>query len=265
MKIHPTAVIHPGAKPASDVEVGPYAVIEDHVVIGEGCRIMAGAHIKAFTTMGKSNIVHTGAVLGDLPQDLAFGDEESYLHIGDNNRFREHFTAHRGTKPGSATVIGNDCFFMVDSHVAHNCTIGDHVVMVNNALLAGYVEVGDHVTISGGCMVHQFVRIGRFAFMRGGSSTSRDVPPFCMLDGVHTVRGINLVGLQRAGFSKERIRAVKNAYAILFGTARNLSKAMERVEAEVPRTEDVVYLLEFIRSSNRGVAFGKKEGGARGD
>ncbi len=259
MKIHPTAVVHPDADLASDIEVGPYAVIEDHVSIGQGCRIMAGAHIKSFTTMGEGNMVHTGAVIGDLPQDLAFENRESYLQIGDNNRFREHFTAHRGTKPGSTTVIGNDCFFMVGSHVAHNCSIGDHVVLVNNALLAGYVEVEDHVTMSGGCLVHQFCRIGRFAFMRGGSSTSRDVPPFCMVDGIHTVRGINLVGLQRAGFSKDRIRALKNAFAMLFSSACNLSKAVERVQAEVPQTEDVVYLLEFIRASKRGVAAGKKE------
>lgn len=264
MLIDPAAVVSPDAELAADVEIGPFAVIERQVAIGKGCRIMAGAHIKAFTRLGTGNTVHTGAVLGDLPQDTAFSGAESYLVVGDHNRFREYATVHRGTKPGSTTVIGSHNFFMVNAHVAHNCRVGNHVIMVNNSALAGYVEVEDHATLSAGCMVHQFCRVGKYAFMRGLSGASRDVPPFCILDEIHVVRALNLVGLRRAGFSQERIRALRLSFEILFRSGTNLSHAAERVESEVPATDDVRYLLEFIRTAKRGVAVGKRGRNASG-
>ncbi|MBI4772722.1 MAG: acyl-ACP--UDP-N-acetylglucosamine O-acyltransferase [Deltaproteobacteria bacterium] len=258
MKVHPTAVIHEESSLGSDVEVGPYAVIEDHVVIGDHCRIMAGAHIKSYTTMGSYNTIHTGAVIGDLPQDLSFEGERSYVRIGDHNIFREHATVHRGTKPESVTTIGDHNFFMVNAHVAHNCSVGNHVIMVNNSSLAGHVEVQDSAMLSSLCLVHQFCRVGRHSLMRGAARTSKDVPPFCIVDGVHTVRALNLVGLQRAGFSEERIRSLKKSFSIVFRSGKRLSTALEEVEATVPQTPDVQHLLEFMRSSERGVAFGKK-------
>ena len=258
MKLHPTAVIHEESRLGSNVEVGPHAVIEDHVVIGDNCRIMAGAHIKSFTTMGSDNAVHTGAVIGDVPQDLSFGGERSYVRIGNHNVFREHATVHRGTTPESITTIGDHNFFMVNAHVAHNCSVGNKVVMVNNSSLAGHVEVEDSAMLSSCCLVHQFCRVGQYSLMRGASRTSKDVPPFCILDDVHTVRALNLVGLQRAGFSEERIRSLKKSFSILFRSGKKMSAALEEVETTVPLTEDVRYLLEFIRSSERGVAFGKK-------
>ena len=258
MKLHPTAVIHEESKLGSNVEVGPHAVIEEHVVIGDNCRIMAAAHIKSFTTMGADNTVHTGAVIGDVPQDLSFGGERSYVRIGNHNTFREHATVHRGTKPESVTSIGDRNFFMVNAHVAHNCTVGNQVVMVNNSSLAGHVEVENAAMLGSCCLVHQFCRVGRYSLMRGAAGTSKDVPPFCIVDGLHTVRALNLVGLQRAGFSAERIRSLKKSFSILFRSGKKRSVALEEVEATVPLTEDVRYLVEFIRSSERGVAFGKK-------
>jgi len=258
MKLHPTAVIHEESTLGSDVEVGPFAVIEEHVVIGDHCRIMAGAHIKAFTTMGSHNTVHTGAVIGDLPQDLSFEGQRSYVSIGSHNIFREHATVHRGTKAESATTIGDHNFFMVNAHVAHNCSVGNHVIMVNNSSLAGHVLVEDNAMLSSLCLVHQFCRVGRYSLMRGSARTSKDIPPFCIVDGVHTVRALNVIGLQRAGFSEERMRSLKKSFSILFRSGKRQVTALEEVETTVPQTPDVRHLVEFIRSSERGVAFGKK-------
>jgi UDP-N-acetylglucosamine acyltransferase len=164
---------------------------------------------------------------------------------------------HRGTKPGSATEIGSDNFLMATSHVGHNCRIGNRVIITNGAMLGGYVDVEDQVFVSGNCTVHQFVRIGRLAILRGLSRTSRDVPPFCIMDGTHTVRAINRVGLRRAGFKAEQIRAVQNAFVRLFGRAGNLSQAVATLESE-PVSPEVRYLIDFIRASKRGVCFGPR-------
>ena len=170
-----------------------------------------------------------GAVIGDTPQDLAFTGEESYLRIGDRNVIREHAQIHRGTKPGSATVIGNDNYFMSHAHVGHNCRVGNQVIIANGAhARRATCEVEDQAFISGNCVVHQFVRIGRLAILRGLSRTSRDVPPFCIMDGTHTVRAINRVGLRRAGFSAAQIRALQNAFVRLFGRAGNLAHGTRR-------------------------------------
>src|SRR6185503_13166744 len=186
------------------------------------------------------------------PQDLAFSGAPSYLRIGDGNVFREHATIHRGTKPESETVIGDRSYFMQNSHVAHNCRIGNEAIVAGGALLSGYVELGDRGFVSGNCVVHQFVRIGRLAMLRGLSRTSRDVPPFCMMDGTHTVRAVNLVGLRRAGFSAEAIRAVRGAFKSLFFRPRNLKIALAEVESR-PMSAEVRELVDFIHASKRGV------------
>jgi UDP-N-acetylglucosamine acyltransferase len=166
---------------------------------------------------------------------------------------------HRGTAPGSATVIGAGNFLMATCHVGHNCRLGDNVVIANGALLGGYVEVGENVFISGNCVVHQFVRIGDFALMRGLSGTSRDVPPFAIVDWQHTVRGVNVVGLKRAGFDEKRIRSIRSAFRTLFRKGRNLALAVKEVEKSSEGSPDVAALLEFIRTSKRGVCFGASE------
>jgi UDP-N-acetylglucosamine acyltransferase len=258
MPIHPSAVIDARAAIADDADIGPYVVIDGPVRIGARTRVAAHATLMGWTEIGADNTIHDGAVIGDTPQDLGFTGEESYVRIGDRNRIREHVQVHRGTKPGSATVIGNDNYLMATSHVGHNCRIGDHVLLTNGAMLGGYVEVEDQAIISGNCAVHQFVRVGRLSILRGLSRASRDVPPFCVMDGTHTVRAINRVGLRRAGFSAPQIRALQNAFKRLFLRAGNLRRAIAEVEAETVSAE-VRYLIDFIRASKRGVCFGPRD------
>jgi UDP-N-acetylglucosamine acyltransferase len=258
MPIHPTAIIDPRAEIAPDVAIGPYVVIEGPARIGSRTRVGPRATILGCTTIGEDNEIHTGAVLGDTPQDLAYKGQESYLRIGDRNVFREFVQVHRGTVADSETIIGHDNFFMATSHIAHNCRVGNHNVLANSAMLGGYVEVADRVFLSANCLVHQFTRIGEFSIMRGLSGTSRDVPPFSIIDWQHTVRGVNVVGLKRVGFDERRIRVLREAFRILFHKGKNLSLAVAEVEATFPEpTDDVVRLLEFIRSSTRGVCMGR--------
>ena len=188
--IHPTAFVHPDARLADDIVIGPQVYIDADVTIGRGTRIQHGTHVGRWTRIGENNVIHPLAVVGHDPQDLGYQGEEAWTVIGDGNVIREGVTVHRGNRPGTSTIIGSNNYFMVNSHVAHNCIIGNHVILVNGALLAGHVEVGDRAIISGNCQVHQFVRIGAFAMMRGGSGADKDVPPFCINDGLSWLRAI---------------------------------------------------------------------------
>ena len=256
MSIHPTAVIDPQAEIDADVAIGPYVVIDGPVKIKRGSRVMAHAYLTGWTEIGADNEIHPGAVIGEAPQDKAYKGEETYLRIGDHNIIREHAQIHRGTAPGSSTIVGNRNFLMANSHIGHNCNIGDNVTLANGALIAGYVEMGNHVFISGNCVVHQFVRIGDYALMRGLSGTSRDVPPYAIIDWQHTVRGVNVIGLKRAGFDDKRIREIREAFRVLFRKGRNLSLAVKELEMHERANSDVSALLDFIKSSKRGVCFG---------
>jgi UDP-N-acetylglucosamine acyltransferase len=256
MSIHPTAVIDVKAEIDAQAEIGPYVVIDGAVKIKRGTRVMAHAYLTGCTEIGEENDIFPGAVLGAEPQDEAYAGQETYLSIGDRNVFREHVQVHRGTAAGSATVIGNDNFLMATAHVGHNCKLGDNVILANGALLGGYVEVGNNVFISGNCVVHQFVHIGDFALMRGLSGTSRDVPPYAIIDWQHSVRGVNVVGLKRAGYDDKRIRAIRQAFRILFRPGRNLAIAVKEVEQTAQANNDVLGLLQFIKTSKRGVCFG---------
>lgn len=256
MPIHPTAVIDPQAEIHAEAEIDPYVVVSGPVRIGRGTRIMAHAYITGWTEIGEENEIHPGVVLGDAPQDKAYQGEKSYLKIGHHNVFREHVQVHRGTAAGSSTVIGDDNYLMATAHVGHNCRLGDHIVIANGALLGGYVEVGNHAFISGHCVIHQFVRVGELSLMRGLSGTSRDVPPYAIVDWQHRVRAVNVIGLKRAGFDERRIREIKEAFRILFRKGRNLSLAISEVEANGKITPDIAALLAFIKSSKRGVCFG---------
>ncbi len=257
MPVHRTALIDPLAAVHPEADIGPFVVIDGPVKVGPRTRVLAHATLMGATEIGADNVVHSGAVIGDTPQDLAFDGSESYRRIGDRNVIREHVQLHRGSKPGSATVIGNDNYFMANAHVGHNCRIGNHVIIADGALLGGYVEVEDYVFVSGNCAVHQFVRVGRLAILRGLSRTSRDVPPFCIMDGTHTVRAINRVGLRRAGLTAAQIRELQNAFSRLFRRTTNLATALTALEAE-PCSTEVHYLIDFIRASKRGVCVGPR-------
>jgi UDP-N-acetylglucosamine acyltransferase len=208
------------------------------------------------TEIGADNVIHPTAVIGDEPQDLAYTGSPRKVSIGDRNVFREGSTVHRGSERGEITIIGDDNLVMHNAHIAHDCRVGNRIIVGGGTLLAGWVEVGDHALISGNCVVHQFTRIGRLALTRGGARMSRDVPPFCIVDGVHTVRAINSIGLRRAGISAAGISALRHAFVALFGERQNLKLAMERLESSGPSSPEVAEMLAFIRASRRGVAFG---------
>ncbi len=260
--IHPTAIVGAGAKIHPTATIGPYAVIEDGVSVGAETLIMAHAVLRAGTRIGARNVVHPGAILGGEPQDFAFAGIETFLEIGDDNVFREHVTVHRGTVAGSTTLVGNGNYFMQSAHVAHNCRVGNATIVAGGALLAGHVELADRAFVSGNCVVHQHVRIGRLAIMRGLSRTSRDVPPFCLVDGTHTVRGVNTVGLRRAGFEGTQIAAIRRAVARLFGRPTHLGRALAEIEAG-DMTAEVAEMVAFVRSSKRGVCVPPRDRGAR--
>ncbi|HWX40795.1 MAG TPA: acyl-ACP--UDP-N-acetylglucosamine O-acyltransferase [Blastocatellia bacterium] len=252
MSIHPTAIVSGAARIASGVSVGPYAVIEPGTEIGEGTEIRAHACVKRFTTLGPGNVVHEGAVLGGEPQDISFLDHESYLRIGARNRIREGVTIHRGTGPGSETVVGSDCFIMAGAHVAHDCRLADGVIIANNVALAGHVEIEERAFLSGGVVVHQFCRIGKLAMIGGNSKIVQDCLPFIITDGVPgRARGLNIVGLRRAGLSSHQVRPLKQAYSILMRSGLGLDQALE----QLGKTGDplVDCLVEFIRKSERGL------------
>jgi UDP-N-acetylglucosamine acyltransferase len=264
MAVDPSARIGPGVDLAPEVEVGPGVIIDGPSRIGAGTRILAHAYIGPYTTIGEDNLIGFGAIIGYEPQDYAFAGEKSYTIIGDHNRIREYVTIHRGTDPGSATRVGHHNFLMALSHLAHNSSLGDHVVVVNGALVGGYVEVADRAFISANCLLHQFIRMGTLAIMRGGSRASRDIPPYAVIDNTHTVKGVNLVGLKRAGFASKNIAALHQAFRLLFFQRSNLKAALARVEQEVEPTPEVAHLLEFIRAAKRGVAMGPKNVGDAG-
>ncbi|MCA1630768.1 MAG: acyl-ACP--UDP-N-acetylglucosamine O-acyltransferase [Acidobacteria bacterium] len=251
MEAHPTAVISPRAHVAHDARVGAYAVIEDDVLIGEGCEIGAHSVIKRFTTLGARNRVFEHATLGGEPQDVKFGGERSRLLIGDDNLIREGVTIHRASGEGCATVVGSRNFLMIGVHVAHNCAVGDDNVFANNAALAGHITVEDHAFLSNDVGCHQFVRVGRFAMVGGKSKIVQDVLPFFTTDGNPArVRGLNTVGLRRAGFTPESRRALRRAHRLLFREGLPLAPALDAL-AEFD-DEHVRHLADFIRASRRG-------------
>jgi UDP-N-acetylglucosamine acyltransferase len=254
MSIHPTAVIAPGARIGRDVTIGPYACIEDDVAVGDGCVIGPHVCLMRFTSLGNHCRVHAGAVLGDLPQDRNYRGEESYVQIGEGCVIREGATVHRSTKAGSTTRIGNQCMLMANSHVAHDVSLGNHVVVCNGALLAGHAQVGDQAFISGNCLVHQFARIGRLAMLSGGSGVQMDVPPFCITRSLcsNTVMNLNVVGLRRAGLDAKERRLLQCAFDILYGAGLPISRALERLDEEFD-SPYIRELCEFVRSSRRGI------------
>jgi UDP-N-acetylglucosamine acyltransferase len=264
MSIHPTALVDSSAVLGRDVEIGPFAIVEGQVEIGDGCVIGPRASVLAHTTLGAGCRVHTGAVLGDLPQDLAFTNEPSYVRIGNYCVIREYVTIHRGTKPGSVTTMGDHCFLMANAHLAHNAKLGDHVILANGALIAGYAEVGDRAFISGNVAVHQFVRIGRLAMMGGGSGVSKDVPPFCLVPGLtaNRVACLNLVGMKRAGFTPEQRQQAKDAFRILYRDGLTVTDAVAAIRTAFPEPGPAQEMADFTAHSKRGICrFGLRDEG----
>jgi len=254
MSIHPTAVIESGAQLGQDVTVGAYTVIERNVAVGDRCAIGPHVHLQGHTTLGEGCRVHTGAVIGDLPQDLGFKDDVSYVRIGRQCVIREHVTIHRGTKAGSATEVGDDCFLMAHSHLAHNVKLGERVIMANGVLLAGYVEVGDRAFISGNAAVHQMCRIGTLAMVGGMSALSKDVPPFCTVrtHSINAVVGLNVVGMRRAGLGADERLAVKRVFNLLYRSGLNVTQALERIRREYPEGAGR-QIGDFVEQSRRGI------------
>ena len=250
--IHPTAIIHPKAKLDASAEIGPYAVIDEGVELGASCVVGPQVYLTGLTTIGAHNHFHAGCVIGDAPQDLKYDGVPTRLRIGDHNVFREHVTAHRSTKPDAETIIGSHNFFMAGAHVAHNCVVGDRVILANSALLGGYAVVQDRAFISGNCCVHQFMRVGKLALMQGGSVISKDLPPFTVALRVNEICGLNVVGLRRAGFTAEQRMELKRLYHQLFRGGKNLSPAVTEAQKEFTSVPAKT-LLNFIAEAKHGV------------
>lgn len=252
--IHPTAVIDPAARIGEGSTVGAYCVIGADVQIGDGCTIHNHVTVAGPTKIGNGNTFFPYCSVGQRTQDLKYAGEPTYLEIGDHNSFREFCTLNRGTAPGSKTVIGSHGNFLAYSHIAHDCTVGDHVIFSNNGTLAGHVIVEDHAVIGGLAGVHQFCRIGQHAITGGCTKIVQDVPPFMIADGNPAeVRGINQVGLERRGFEPEAIRLLREAYRIIYRSNLNTKQAVEAIREQLPTNPHLEELLVFIETSKRGI------------
>ncbi len=254
--IHPTAIVDPKAQISAGVEVGPYSIIEKDVIIREGTSIGPHVVIRQGTTIGKRCRIFQFSSIGEAPQAVAYKGEETSLILGDDNIIREFVTLHRGTlRGGGKTVIGDRNFFMAYSHVAHDCQIGNQVVMANGATLAGHIIIEDYAVIGGLAAVHQFCRVGAHAFISGLTGVVLDIPPYMLAAGSRAkLFGLNAVGLKRQNFSEETIRALKTAYRIIFRSGLTLEKAIRKVEeSDRSRIPEVEHLLRFIQQTKRGI------------
>lgn len=253
--IHPTAIVSPKARIDKDVTIGPYAVIGDHVTISPGTTIGPHAVIDPYVEIGPECHIFQFASVGAVPQSLKFKGEETWTKIGSRCIIREFVTVNRGTADGGAvTRIGDDCLLMAYVHIAHDCCLGNNVVMANNATLAGHVTIGNHATVGGLSAIHQFVRIGDFAFLGGKSVVVKDITPYVLASGDRAkLHGLNQVGLKRQGFTPEALKQLKKTYRLIFRIGLTLNEAIERVMAEVEPIPEVQAFIEFIKSSERGI------------
>jgi len=253
--IHPTAVIHPGAKIGEGCQIGPYCVIGEHVTLGADCKLHSHVVIDGHTTLGSGNVIYPFASIGLQTQDLKWKGGTTWTRIGNNNTFREYVTIHSATSDGDATVVGSDNNILAYCHIAHDCQLGNHIIMSNVGTLAGHVKVEDHAIVGGLAAVHQFCRIGTMAIIGGCSKVVQDVPPYMLADGNPAeTRTVNKVGLERNGVSEEAQAALKQAYKIIFRDGLTISNALVRIEAELPKLPEVLHLLEFARTSERGLS-----------
>jgi len=256
MTVHPTAIIDPRATVHPGCSVGPYCVIGPEVELGEGCQLFSHVNLEGPARIGTHNRFFPFSAVGTAPQDLSYAGEPTRLEMGDHNDIREFVTINRGTvKGGGVTRVGSHTLIMAYTHIAHDCRIGDHVIMANAATLGGHVIVEDWATVGALCPVHHFVRIGAYSFIGGGTTITRDVLPFSKTAAARDTHayGLNAIGLERRGFSKERIRKIHHAYKVLLASKLNTSQALEKLKAEPDRGEDVDLLIKFIEESERGV------------
>jgi len=262
-ELHPTAIVEPGARLGAGVRVGPYCVIGAKVEVGDGCRLQHHVTLEGPSMIGGENVFYAYASIGQQTQDLKYRGEPTHLRIGDGNIFREFTTVHRGTAEGSWTRIGNRGNFLAYSHVAHDCVVGDGVIFSNNGTLAGHVVVEDNAIIGGLTAIHQYCRIGRHAFTGGCSKIVQDVPPFMIADGNPArVRGVNQVGLERHGFGEESIRALREAYRLLYRSKLNVKQAVEEIRKTLWGTPEIGQLVEFIEASELGIIRRPVRGGS---
>ncbi len=253
--IHPTAVIHAGARLGADCDIGPYCIVGPRVVLGDRCRLHSHVVLDGVTTLGSDNEIFPFACLGTKTQDLKWNGGETRTVIGDRNVFREYSTVHSATADGDATTVGSDNHFLAYTHLAHDVQVGSHVIMSNVATLAGHVIVEDHAIIGGLAAVHQFCRIGRFSMIGGCSKVVQDIAPYMMADGNPAeTRFVNKVGLERAGFAAESLSNLTKAYKVLFRSGLTTANALARLESELPASEELTHLMAFARDSKRGLA-----------
>jgi UDP-N-acetylglucosamine acyltransferase len=254
MNIHPTAIVDPEAELGKDVSIGPYTIINEGVRIGDNVQIGSNVLIDSGAIIGRNCKIHHGVVLGTPPQDLKFGGEKTYLEIGENTVIREYATINRGTKHRGKVTVGSDCFIMMYAHIAHDCIIGNNVILANSVNIAGHVEVEDYAIIGGVVPVHQFTRIGAHSIIGGGFRVPKDVPPY-ILAGGYPLRymGLNIIGLKRRNFSADTILTLKKACRILFQSQYNTTQAVEKIKSEIEPLPEIIHLLEFIEKSERGI------------
>lgn len=253
--IHPTAIVSSKAHIADNVNIGPYALIGDNVIIGSGTSIMGHTTVDPYVEIGTNCRIFQFAAVGAPPQSVKFKGEETWVKIGSGTTIREFVTINRGTETGGGvTQIGDNCFLMAYTHIAHDCNVGRNVVMANNATLAGHITIGDHATVGGLVAIHQFVRVGDYAFVGGKSAVVKDIPPYVIAAGDRaTLHGLNQVGLKRHGFSPAAISQLKKAYRLIFRIGLTLNEAIERVAAEVEPVPEVKSFISFIKASERGI------------
>lgn len=251
------AYIHPDAKLGNNVTVEPFAFIDQNVEIGEGTVVMSGANIRSGSRVGKNCTISPGAVVGGIPQDLKFKGEDSLAIIGDNTMIRECVTVNRGTASKGRTIVGSNCLLMAYSHIAHDCILGDYVIVGNATQLAGEVEVEHHAILSGGTLVHQFSRIGPHVMIQGGTRLGKDIPPY-IIAGREPVcySGVNLVGLRRNGYSNEKINEIQEIYRVIYQAGFNFSDAIIKVEKEFEETPEMRLIVDFVKNSPRGIVRG---------
>lgn len=252
--IHPTAIVSSSASIGEGTVIGPYCIIGDHVSIGTDCWLQHHVTIMGPSRIGNANKFYSYACIGQRSQDLKYLTEPTYLEIGDRNNFREFSTVHRATSEGKKTTVGNDGNFLSYSHIAHDCTVGDHVVFSNNGTIAGHVEVGDYANIGGLTAIHQFCRVGAHAITGGCSKIVQDVPPFFIADGNPAdVRGVNNIGLERRGYTPEQLKTLKEAYRLLYRSKLNVKQATAELESQYGNTAEGRILIDFITLSHRGI------------
>lgn len=251
--IHPTAIIDPKAELGNNVTIGPYSVVGEHVRLHDGVELKSHVVVEGRTTVGAGTVIYPFASIGHAPQDLKFHGEASELIIGRNNTIREHATMNPGTETGAMkTIVGDNCLFMMSTHVAHDCVVGNHVIMANNATLAGHVEVGDHALIGGLSAVLQFVRIGAYAVIGGMSGVENDVIPYGRVKGERAyLAGLNLIGLERNGFSRDQVRTLQRAFNELFGDEGTLEQRIEMVSNDFSGDSAVMQIIDFARTKTR--------------